>query len=213
MKTMKTMKTIQFIILIALFTGFSSCSNDDDEPLVAVESQTITNLQAQQAGGQGQPISGAFAKFDFLTGQTTESDSDWDIAFRGTSIIVNGGTSLGTIDEPERTGEGAAYIASGTMASVMEVTQDLFVQDSDTGYAITTGSGNGWYSYSGAPTYLITPIPGKILVFKTRDGRYAKVEILSYYENAPSEPNAFTDTSRVYTFNYVYQPNFGITTF
>ena len=120
---------------------------------------------------------------------------------------------MGTIDEPERTGEGAAYIASGTMASVMEVTQDLFVQDSDTGYAITTGSGNGWYSYSGAPTYLITPIPGKILVFKTRDGRYAKVEILSYYENAPSEPNAFTDTSRVYTFNYVYQPNFGITTF
>ena len=49
---MKTMKTIQFIILIALFTGFSSCSNDDDEPLVAVESQTITNLQAQQAKQQ-----------------------------------------------------------------------------------------------------------------------------------------------------------------
>ena len=41
----------------------------------------------------------------------------------------------------------------------------------------------------------------------------AKVEILSYYLGAPENPDAFTDPSRYYTFNYVYQPNEGATTF
>ena len=45
------------------------------------------------------------------------------------------------------------------------------------------------------------------------DGKYAKVEILSYYQGAPDSPDAFTDQSRYYTFNYVYQPNSGETTF
>ena len=69
------------------------------------------------------------------------------------------------------------------------------------------GSGNGWYNYAGAPTYLISPIPGKILVIRTRDGALAKLEILSYYKDAPSMPNAFSDQSQYYTFNYLYNPN------
>jgi len=99
------------------------------------------------------------------------------------------------------------------MADVTEVDVNLFTQDSSSGYAIMSGSGNGWYTYSGPPTYLITPTAGKILVFKTADGKYAKVEILSYYQGAPENPDAFTDPSRYYTFNYVYQPNSGETTF
>ena len=111
------------------------------------------------------------------------------------------------------TGQAAAYIASGTMGSITDVDTSLFVQDSDTGYAITTGSGNGWYTYSGPPAHLITPIPGKVLVFKTRDGKYAKVEILSYYENAPANPDISVHATPYYTFNYVYQPNADVTTF
>lgn len=42
-------------------------------------------------------------------------------------------------------------------------------------------------------TNLVTPIPRKVLVFRTRDGRYAKVEILSYYQNAPSNPDGFVE--------------------
>lgn len=208
-------KTIKFLALIALFIGFISCNSDDDNstPLLEIESETISNLHAPQTGGLGQPVSGVFVKFDFATGQTTTSDTDWDIAFRGTSIIVNGGTTLGTTDEPNRTGAAAVYIANGTMASVTSVDTSLFTQDSDTGYAIPTGSDNGWYSYAGPPTHLITPIPGKIFVFKTRNGSYAKVEILSYYENAPVNPDAFVDETPYYTFNYVYQPNIGVTTF
>ena len=99
------------------------------------------------------------------------------------------------------------------MTSITDVDSSLFIQDSNSGYAITTGSGNGWYTYAGPPTHLITPTPGKILVFKTRDGKHAKVEILSYYQNAPVNPDAFVDATPYFTFNYVYQPNAGVTTF
>ncbi|MCH9661560.1 MAG: HmuY family protein [Bacteroidetes bacterium] len=209
------MKKFQLVTLIAVCIGFTSCSSDDDKatPMLEIASETISNLYAPQTGGQGQPVSGAFVKFDFATGQTTTSDENWDIAFRGTSIIVNGGTTLGTIDEPNRTAEAAVYIASGTMASVTDVDASLFLQDAATGYAITSGSDNGWYNYAGEPSHLITPIPGKILVFKTHAGLYAKVEIVSYYENAPANPNAFVDGTPYYTFNYVYQPNSDVTTF
>ncbi|OUS02606.1 hypothetical protein A9Q86_03335 [Flavobacteriales bacterium 33_180_T64] len=209
------MKTIQLLVATLLCISFYSCSNDDDNTasLLEIETETISNLHAPQSGGQGQPISGEFTKFDFTTGQTTTSDTDWDIAFRGTSIIINGGTTLGTIDEPNRTGDAGVYIANGTIGSVTDVDTSLFTQDSDVGYAIPSGSGNGWYTYAGPPTHLITPIPGKILVFKTRNGLYAKVEILSYYENAPANPDAFTDATPYFTFNYVYQPNTNVTTF
>ena len=207
-------KVIPFLLSLTLFIGFSSCSNDDDNatPALQIEAETITNLHAPQSGGQGQPVTGEFAKFDFSTGSTTNSDTDWDIAFRGTSIIVNGGTSLGTTDEPNRTGNAAAYIADGTFSSITEVNTSLFVQDSENGYAIATGSGNGWYLYN-PQAFLITPLAGKILVFRTRDGKYAKVEILSYYKDAPDMPNVMTDEGRYFTFNYVYQPNPNTTTF
>ena len=90
----------------------------------------IENLHAPQAGGQGQPTSGAFTKFDFATGQTTTSDTDWDIAFRGTAIIVNGGASSGTTDEPTRHGEAGAYIATGTLEGITSADTALFLQDS-----------------------------------------------------------------------------------
>ena len=206
------MKTIKLFILLILLTGFCSCEKTTDPPLSDILSITVSNLYAPQSGGQGQPITGEFTKFEFATGQITTSETDWDIAFRGTSIIVNGGTSLGTIDEPNRTGQSAAYIENGTFASVNEVDPTLLITDSDSGYAIATGSDNGWYNYSGGPSYLITPIPGKVLVFRTNDNFYAKMEILSYYENAPSDPDSSVHASRFYTFNYIYQPN-GILTF
>ena len=206
------MKTIKLFILSLVLITFYNC-DDDDPVLLDTVSTTVEDLHAPQEGGQGQPISGLFAKFDFESGLQTESDSEWDVAFRGTSIIVNGGTSLGSADEPERTGDAGVYIFDGTMTEMTAVETSLIIQDSADGYAITSGSGNGWYTYAGAPTYLISPTPGKILVFRTRDGKYAKMEILSYYLGAPENPDAFSDPSRYYTFNYVYQPNEGVLDF
>ena len=200
------MNNLKYLFIFLLI--FTSCS--DDEEILPSVSSTYSNLHAPQSGGMGQPITGDFTKFDFSTGMTTTDANDWDIAFRGTTIIVNGGASTGTNDEPTRTGAAAAGIASGTFASV--ISADIaMTQDSATGPAIQSGSGNGWYNYSGPPTFIITPIPGKILVFKTRDDRYAKVEILSYYKDAPAVPNARVHESRYYTFNYLYNPNKGNT--
>ena len=206
------MKTIKLFILSLVLITFYNC-DDDDPVLLDTVSTTVEDLHAPQEGGQGQPISGLFAKFDFESGLQTESDSEWDVAFRGTTLIVNGGTSLGSADEPERTGDAGVYIFDGTMTEMTAVETSLIIQDSADGYAIISGSGNGWYTYAGAPTYLISPTPGKILVFRTRDGKYAKMEILSYYLGAPENPDAFSDPSRYYTFNYVYQPNEGVLEF
>lgn len=207
------MKTVQlFSLVVILMTSFISCNNNDENQILSIESKTITNLYAPQSGGQGQPISGAFTKFDFATGQITTSENDWDIAFRGTTIIVNGGVSLGTIDEPARNGNAATYIADGTLASVTSVDTSLLKQDANTGYAIPSGSGNGWYLYN-SQAFLITPIAGKIIVVRTRNNNYAKIEILSYYKDAPANPNPMVDEGRYFTFNYVYQPNEGVTTF
>ena len=201
------MKTIKLLAFLAIFIGFSSCSNDDDDPiLLELEAETVTNLYAPQEGGFGEPPSGEFVKFEFATGQSTTSATEWDIAFRGTSIIINGGTSYGATDEPDRTGNAAAYFATSTLADLTSVNTSLLEQDSVNGYVL-----DDWYTYSGPPTHAINPTAGKILVIRTRDGKYAKMEILSYYENA--EPNANYDNYRYYTFNYVYQPNEGVTTF
>lgn len=209
MKT--TIKTLKFAALVLLFTGFASCSDDDDSiNRLDIETSTVTNFEAPQTGGRDQePEGGEFAKFDFATGMRTTSDTEWDIAFRGLKIAVNGGAQTGEDDEPERNGNAAAAIVSGTMGSVDDVSSLTFSQDAPGSFAIPTGGSDGWYDYN-FTTHTVTPVPGKILVFRTRDGRYAKVEILSYYRDQDtSDPSG----SRVYTFNYIYNPNEGDTTF
>lgn len=210
---MYTMKIKNVILGLVLSFGLFSCSDDDGlVPVAAVETETISNLHAPQTGGQGQPVGGNFTKFDFSSGTVTNSETDWDIAFRGTTIAINGGEATGTNDEPERNGNAGAIIIDGTFDSVTTAADLNFSQDSTAGFAIPTGSDNGWYNYN-FMTNIVAPIPGKILVFRTADGNYAKVEILSYYKDAPSEPDPLEDETRYYTFNYVYNPNPGETSF
>jgi len=205
------MKTIKLLTLLAIFIGFSSCSdNDDDDPTLQVETEAVANLYAPQLGGQGQPISGDYTKFNFSTGAVTTSTTDWDIAFRGTDIILNGGVSSGGTDEPARNGNASGYIANGTMAGITSVNTTLLEEDSLNAHVLAN-----WYTYTGPPNHLILPTAGKIFVIKTRDGKYAKIEILSYYKDAPEEItlDIATNDARYFTFNYVYQPNEGVTTF
>ncbi|MDO1514447.1 HmuY family protein [Maribacter confluentis] len=204
--------TKNILALTFLAMAFASCNDDDDStPLDPVQTESISNLYAPQTGGQGEPVGGEFTKFDFETGAVTTSETDWDIAFRGTTIAINGGTETGTADEPVRNSNVGVAMVTGTMASVSTADGLTFVQDTDTAFAIPTGSDNGWYNYAGPPSHLITPIPGKIFVFRTTEGNFAKVEIISYYENAPAAPDAFVDATPYYTFNYVYNPNEGDT--
>lgn len=192
---------------------FFSCSQDADptpktktQNLTPATTATIYNLPADPAisyTNTGTPLgtTGKFKFFSFSTGQTvSNSDSltnKWDVGFRGTTIIINGG--LGRI------GGGGAIIVSDVFDTYSEAPADGYLQDGDGSYAIPTGSGNGWYTYN-AQAGTIIPTAGKIIIVRTGEGKFAKMEILSYYKDAPANPTQ-QSPSRYYTFRYSYQPD------
>lgn len=203
------MKNFKTILVLAISIALFSCSKDDETSpaptpsATALTVQTYSNLFAPSTGVPPN-TTGDFVKFSFSTNQIVTTGDNWDVAFRATSILVNGG--IAASGQPTRTGVGAASVVTGTFTNITTApTDNLFAQDSATGNAIPTGSGNGWYNYNGA-TNIVSPIAGKVIVVKTHDGKYAKMEILNYYKDAPANPTG-TEPSRYYKFNYVYQPN------
>jgi len=202
--------TLISVTLIAVSTIlFTACTKEKDTPIIQpVVSQTVKNLPADPttpSSNTAQPPSstGKFTLYSLRENKSVanidSASNKWDVGFRGTTIIVNGGAI--------RAGKGAAYVHTGTFDELTAVpTSATFVQDqSATNLAIPTRSGAGWYNYNGQ-TNIISPIPGRVLVLKTGDGTYAKLEVLSYYKDAPATPNV-SSVSRYYTFRYVYQPD------
>lgn len=197
-------RNIVFMMFLAGIGGmmlFNSCSkNDGNDTPASVQSDTIRNIYAEKA----------YVKFSFAKRDTVPSNAnDWDIAFNSTTIIVNGGTAATPF---ARTGQGGLYVAKGLMSDIVSVDNTLFKVDTDAALALTTGSDNGWYHYD-MNQHIITPVAGVILVIRTYDGKYAKMEILSYYKDAPATVPPASMGFGYYTFDYVYQPNYGKTTF
>lgn len=217
--TTSLFKKMLSVMLVGSMFAFYACdTGSDPDPVVAT---TISNVNADY-GPYESPlptnrpprrlnVTNKFTLFSFKTGvivpNADSATNKWDIGFRSTTIIVNSGTS--------GPGTTTAQVLSGTLDGLLEAPMDGYKSDNKNGTtaaernAIATGSGNGWYTYV-ASTNLISPIAGKVIVVKTSEGRYAKVEILSYYQNAPANPSpepTGTDKDRYYTFRYVYQPN------
>lgn len=202
---MKTTSTFALLSLCAL--GFSSCSDDKEDTVVmpALEATTVSNLAAgvtTTTGGGGQPTSATKYTFYSLANKAVVATADsnttkWDVGFRGTTLIINGGTS--------GPGQGGALVQDGLFADIVTAPETGFRGDNATSKAIPTGSGLGWYNYNGA-TNIVTPIAGKVLLVRTATGKYAKLEIVSYYQGAPATPTA-TSVSRYYSFRFLYQPD------
>jgi len=209
MNSLRKLSTLTLILAITAFT--ISCNKDDDpEPVVAT---VVTDIAADPGTGvnpnTGQPtgITNKYTLFSFKTGaivaNADSATTKWDIGFKRTTIIVNGGTS--------GPGTAGAIVQTGLFDDLKEAPADGYAVDNKnaTGgaslYAIPTGSGKGWYTYD-ASANVIKPTAGKFLVIKTADGKYAKVEILSYYKGNKSTPTS-SDVSGYYSFRYVYQPN------
>ena len=204
-------KSVLLLLLFASVTmSFMGCSKSDPAP--ALTAVTFKNLAADPPSGgynptNGQPIgvTKKYALFSFKTGaivaNTDSASTKWDIGFNGTNIIINSGTS--------GPGSAAAQVVSGIFSNLVIAPNDGYLQDNKSAtpasYAITRGSGKGWYNYDPASN-LITPIAGKVLVLKTADGKYTKMEIVSYYLDAPIAPTSSTK-DRYYTFRYLYQPD------
>ena len=208
------MKTKLVLSMLTLAVVFTACKKESPAPVDTVITATITELDAQAATFAPNPppapptITGDYTKFSFSEGTVVEGD-DWDVAFRSTSIIFNGGMASDT-SQPNRTGNAAVYIIDGTMKDISSVDESLLLQDGATSTAIIDDMGiqqMGWCIYDFV-TNMISPIAGKILVVRTHDNKYAKIEILNFYDAAFS--NVY---GGFYTFNYVYQSEEGALTF
>lgn len=196
------MKKINLLLLLSIFTFTAiSCDDEDETVVLPLETLTVENLHAPNDVmdyTQTPPVASVvnpYHYFSFANQAEVTEDDNWDIAFKGTTIITNSGVS--------GTGSAASVIVDGTFVDIVEAPEDSeFRQDTDAELAIPSGGGNGWYNYD-STYHTITPIAGKIIVVKTNDGKYVKMEILSYYKDSPTD---LTDAeSPYYTFNYMYQ--------
>ena len=173
---------------------------------------TVQNLMADTIIGlapSGQPYGAN--KFTFfsiennsLVPSADSATTNWDIAFKGTTILTNAGTS--------GPGNGGGFVQIGTFDGLSAISVDsVFKTDAAPVYAIRTGSGKGWYNYDGANN-LVTPLPGRVLVIKTASGKYAKIEITCYYKKGVTPAATATDqeklsSQRYYGFRYTFQAN------
>lgn len=209
MKTL--MKSGPYALCLMVFMIFACDKDEDAEPdddqgnsQEKAEVKQAEDIPADPDGGHGQPVEYTFYS---LAGGEIVADSnsaDWDIALGGTTILINGGSS----------GPGAtqAQIVDDIFSEVTEAPEEGYVYDEEegAGLAIPTGSGNGWYNYSGPPAHKIEPIAGKVILLKNEEkGYYAKMEIISYYKGNP-DLSQYTDEqpeedSRYYTFRYAIQ--------
>lgn len=197
---MKT--TLYSILLFAWSFSIISCGSDDTpEPVIPLEAILIQDLAApndviDRATGQVTQVR-PFVFFSLETQAVVTESQDWDIAFKGTTIRVNSAKNV------------SASLLNGIFDELKEVPASArFTTDTATAFAIPTGSGAGWYNYN-STTFTVTPIPGRILLFKTSKGNYVKMEILGYYKGNPPAAvlNPRTTPSGYYTFRYILQPN------
>lgn len=193
-----------YLIALLLLVGLAAC---DDDPVSSdggdeVVAQRVTDLPADPFVGfvGGRPVgSGNFTFFSLRENSVVEdsASTDWDVAFRGTTILVNGGAS--------GPGQGVGQIIDGVFSEIDEAPADGYATDAEGDPALGTGSGQSWYNYN-PQTQVVTPIPGRVIVIRTADGLYAKISMVSYYEGNPDTPTA-EDEARYLTFDYVLQPD------
>ena len=206
----KNMKYTSILFLFSVFL-FTSCEKSSDEEILWWHAADIVELDASnyELSIIDTSATGNFIKFSFSEGDTV-SHENWDVAFRGTTLIVNGGEKA-NVDQPDRTGNSAVYIEIGSMSEIGSVDTNKLLQDNGSGSAILNNimiddlgvSGQGWASYSFS-THLFSPRAGRILVFRTHDYKYAKMEIIYFYDSLnPDTGNG--DIGGFYTFNYVCQ--------
>ncbi|MEO5647923.1 MAG: HmuY family protein [Chitinophagaceae bacterium] len=209
------MKNIKFLGAILISVGIiASCNKKDDAgTIVPLEAKTAANILGDTIIGldaMGRPYGSGRYTFFSLENNSVISNSDsatnkWDIAFRGTTIITNSGNS--------GPANGGGFVYTGTFESLSSIPGDstIRIDNAPSAYAITSGSGKGWYTYNPVAN-LITPIPGRILVIRTATGKYAKVEILNYYKNGVTPAATESDdiklrNQRYYKFRFIYQAN------
>ncbi len=192
---------LSIVSLVILSACSSSSSSGPDEVTAIMVSDLPANAitifspsapQTDLAGDTAQAQT--FTYYDLDTGSiiTDAASIQWDIAFGSLEIIANSNNG------------GGILVVDTDYASTQTAPE--------TGYESGT---RGWYDYTaerpGVPPHAVLPYEDKTIVVRTADNRYAKVQILSYYEGNPDTdseefllPQA-RPTSPMFTFNYTIQ--------
>jgi hypothetical protein len=189
-------------IFLALITGtvltgiilLSSCQKSDNiiAPLKADTSVVVVNFST----------SSPYAFFSFKN-KTIVSNSDsatnnWDFGLRLTTFLVNSNAS--------GPGNAGVIMQDGIFDNITSAPATGYAYDTASNkFAIKDGS---WYTYN-ITTHAFAPIPGKVFIFRTADGHYAKMEILEVtYEPFVGPVPVKID----YKIRFMYQAN-GSTSF
>ncbi len=205
------MRSLIFMFAAAAVAAVG-CEKDNEDTYVKPEVKVVTNFAADTVIGfspTGRPMgSGKFTYFSLrenkvITGADTLTNK-WDIAIREFYIKINGGTSA------TGGGDAAAYIANSTFDAFTAIPAGAsdFMKDNAPNYAINPAPGT-WYTYSPS-TFLALPVPGKIFVIRTADGRFAKMEITSLYRNGVTPDVTASPVQKAlnqffYQFRFVFQ--------
>lgn len=130
-----------------------------------------------------------WAAFDFSRGSAVPAGdpAGWDIAFRRFNVMVNGGAGFGGR---------AGIVDLGVVAfdSVMEAPAEGYSGSDASRDSVVDGLAK-WYDY-GFTSHVLRS-KRRVWAIRTADGRYARLQILSYYC-----PGA---TPGCITFRYTYQ--------
>ena len=114
-----------FLLLLALSSILFSCTKDETTVALPVTAITVSNLPADTVLGinkiTGMPFSaGKYTFFSLerntIVPNTDSASTQWDLAFAGSKILTNGGTS--------GTGLGGAFIYTGLFDNVKTISND-----------------------------------------------------------------------------------------
>ena len=203
----------KFTLFLSLGLALVACRKEEETIVVPVSAITVNDLPADTVTtlvDDKPQYAGSITFYSLVDNKiVTKADSattKWDVAFSSTKILVNSGTS--------GPGLGGAFVFKGLFDDLKTIPADSsFATDNSTAssFAIPWGTGKAWYDYDGRNT-LVNIIAGRVLVIRTATGKYAKIEILSYYKGGITLPfsaslNDKLTKQRYYTFRYVYQPN------
>ncbi|MEY3419879.1 MAG: hypothetical protein RIR48_159 [Bacteroidota bacterium] len=188
----KSINLKSFILVSASFLLFS-CDKEEEvsQPLNTVNKELLVSASDQ----------GAFVLFSFETGaavsNTLTQSSDWDFGLKLITFTVNSGVS--------GPGNAGVIIQDGVLDNIKTAPGTGYKTDAQGSPAIK----DEWYDYN-STTRSFTPKAGKVFLFKTAKGKYAKMEIL---KGEPTDDNGTVvvpparPTKIKYTLRYVYQPN------
>ena len=181
-------KLISGLALVAIV--ITACSKKDNTVVLP------TTVKTKSMTVNFSPAS-SFTFFSFRdTTVIANADSatvKWDFALRLTTFLVNSNAS--------GPGNAGAILQDGIYDNVSVAPSAGYAYDTTSSQkAIKDGS---WYDYN-PTTHAFVPKAGKVFIFRTADGHYAKMELLSVgYEPFTGQ----VPVRLIYNFRYTYQPN------